>query len=143
MENNTINVTRSAAIGGAVGAGVGALTNLHLQKTILKNPDEFLTQIKGQVAKQRNFANEFHQGTKEAADLANAKLDTFVKNAEEYIKAGKVNVKGVAKNAIAVGAIGAALVGTFALIHNACKKAVKNNAQTAADEFKKAQVGEE
>ena len=141
MENK-INVAKTTAIAGTVGVGVGAAANAIWQKSILNKPDEFITQLKGQIVSQKKFNTPFFKGTKEASDMANKKLDEVFKKIEEYVKAGKINFKAVAKNAAVIGAIGATIAGAFALIYNNCKKEIRNDAQIVADEFKKAKVGE-
>ncbi len=141
MENR-VNVAKTAAIAGTIGTGIGAVADAVIQKSILNKPDEFLTQIKGQIESKKAFNTPFFKGTKEAADLANKKLDEAFKKIEEYVKVGKINFKAVAKNAAIVGAIGAAVVGTFALMYNIGKKETRDGAKIVAEEFKKAKVGE-
>lgn len=124
--NNNVNMaTKVAKIGGigaAVGATIQGVTSYVGQRNILKNGDEYLTRLGGQIANEKTFCKPFFKGTQEAADLAIKNLDKQFDAAKQFIANGKVDFKAVAKRA-GVGALvaGATWAG-IALIVQLCKK---------------------
>ncbi len=139
MENN-VNVVKTTAVAGTIAAGVGAAANAGLQKMIFKKPDEFIKTLEGHIESTKKYNNPFFKGTQEAADLANKKLDDVLAKFKDFATSGKIDFKMIAKNALKVGAIGAAFAGFFALLYNLTQKTIRNNAKIAAEELNKVSV---
>ena len=143
VQNNTVRTAgKIACAGAAVGAAVGGGVAYMAQRIILKNPDEFIKTVTGKVAKKKGFNTPFFKGTKEAADLANEKLDEYLKKAVEFAKSGKYNLKGIAKKAgVAAAKAAVFCAGIYALdkfvqymLKQGCKEAAQAVNETKAEE---------
>ena len=144
INNNYVTAAKFAAAGATVGAAVRGGMTYAAQRSILKNPNEFITKVTGEIATKRGFNTEFFKGTKEAAELANKELDNILKTAVDFAKGGKYDWKAIAKQAgtgaLIAGATWAAGYGIYKGIkylinkgHDAYKADVKDNAKIYAE----------
>ena len=108
---NTNNSVKSAGIASVIGAATFGAKELITQKKILAKPDEFITQVKGQAAREARFMSPFFMGTKENSEAALKQLENKVDTLVAFAKGGKLNYKNIAK----MGVIGAG-VGVLAVL---------------------------
>lgn len=130
-QTSTLNTAvKLGCTGAAVGATVRGGHAFLIQRNILKNPDVFIKMATGEVARSKGFNTPFFRGTKEAADLANAKLDEYLKKVVEFAKSGKYNFKGIAmsaaKGAVIAGVTWLAIYGLYKVIKKCIGKNTSN-----------------
>lgn len=114
-------VLRSAVAGAGIGGVLNGVQSFVQQKAFIKNGDAFLKNMTEEIGK---ISDE---------EIKKAAVDTFQK-AENFIKAGKVDMKAVGLTALKGAALFGAVFAGIELISNAfaARKAKKQNAQAQA-----------
>jgi len=134
-DQNAMRVVLPYAAGAAAtaGAAVGCGAELYRQAKILRNPDEYIKTVTGEVEAKKKFNNPFFKGTQEAADLANKKLDAYLQKAINFAKGGKLDflsvLKKTATNAGIWGGVAAGLLGLSFLMNQAIRGVSKTVAE--------------
>ncbi len=127
MEIQSNNTAKNASIVAGVGAIISGAGEVIKQKKIFAHPDEFIRNTEAFIAKEKNFANSFYMGTKEAADAARKKLDDYLEQAKKFAKSGKYDYKTIARKAAKGGLMGLAVVLGFELIRKLIIKGAVEN----------------
>lgn len=135
--NNNNNTFQTAAkivgAGAVVGAAVQGGITYARQRAALKNPDEFIRNATALAEQQKKWHTEFFDGTAEMANAAKAKIDEGLKQATEWVKAGKFDygkiAKAAGKGAVIAGVTWGALYG----IYKGVKHLLKGGAKVVAE----------
>ena len=115
-------VLRSAAAGAGIGAVINGIQNFASQKALIKNGDAFL----------KNMSEEIGQIPDE--NIKKAAVESFHK-AEQFIKAGKVDLKAVGLTALKGAVMFGAVFAGVELISNALAARKNNKQQTQAKQI--------